>query len=286
MKALVKTELSKALKNKYFVITLIIATVLAVFSAMNRINLFAKVSEMVEKTRAADGSFKTNPYYPADTLYCYWISGEVQTSYYALFYLLIPVFAAFPFGWSYCVELKKGYVKNIVTRIDKKKYFFAKYIAVFVAGGLTVLIPLVVNFVTVACFVPATVPSVLYDTYTYVSGADMWASLFYTHPLVYSVLYMLISFIFGGLIAAISLAVTFFARNRIAVLLIPLFLMLCLSFASTYTATLELSPLNFLHAVKLEKKHATTALVVAEAVVLFAATFGITMWKGQKDDVF
>lgn len=286
MRALLKTELSKALKNKYFIITLLIATVVALFSAMNQINLYAEMSKMVEKGRGADGSFWKNPYYPCDTLYTYWISGEVSSAYYALYYLLIPLFATFPFGWSYCMELKKGYIKSVVTRVDKKKYFIAKYIAVFVAGGLTVLIPLVINFLTVACFVPATTPSILYDTYTYVRQENLWSVLFYAHPLIYSLLYMLLSFVFSGLIATIALAVTFFVRNRVAVLITPMFLMLCLNFASTYTTTLELSPLNFLHAVTLSGRCATTTVVVVEAVVLFVVTFGITIWRGQRDDVF
>ena len=96
---------------------------------------------------------------------------------------------------------------------------------------------------------------------------------------------MLLSFVFGGLIAALCLAIAFFIRNRVAVLLLPFFLMLGLNFANTYSNTWEPSPLNFLHPASVV--NITNGwIVLIEGVLLFVISFGVTMWRGQKDDVF
>lgn len=286
MKALLKTELAKALKNKYFIITLIIASVICVLGAINRINEYNIMLDYIKADKAAHGGeiFK-NPYLPADSLFTYWIGGEYTSLYFSLYYLLVPLFAAFPYGWSYFMERKKGYIKNVFTRIDKKNYFLSKYIAVFVAGGLAVVLPLLLNFLLTSCFIPARTPDVLYDTYTGVGFLQMWSSLYYTHPFIYVGLYMLLSFVFGGLIAALCLAIAFFIRNRVAVLLLPFFLMLGLNFANTYSNTWELSPLNFLHPASVV--NITNGwIVLIEGILLFVISFGVTMWRGQKDDVF
>jgi len=286
MKALLKTELHKALKNKYFFITLIIASVIAILGAINRINEYQIVLELVNADKAAHGGVSwRNPYLPADTLFTYWIGGECFSLYFSLYFLLIPLFAAFPYGWSYFMEYKKGYVKNVITRTSKKNYFLAKYIAVFIAGGLVVALPLLLNFLTVSCFVPARTPSVLYSAYTYVVFSQMWSALFYTHPFVYVGLYLLLNFAFGGLIACLCLAISFVIKNRVAVLVVPLFLMLCLNFANTYSKTWELSPINFLHP-GVVVNPANGWIVLLEGACLFAVSFGVTMWRGQRDDVF
>ncbi len=286
MKALIRTELSKALKNKYFLITLIAASVIAVLSAMNQINVYNSIYKYLLADKEANGGvcFK-NPWLPSDTLYTYWIGADYSSLYFSLFFLLLPLFAAFPYGWSYYMEMKKGYVKNVVTRTKKSKYFLAKYAAVFTAGGLAVMIPLLVNFCSVACFVPARTPNVLYDAYNGVVFPQMWSRLFYTHPLVYVELYMLLNFVFGGLIAALSLVTGFLFKNRVAVVITPFLLMLGMNFVNTYSNKWELSPLNFLHSGTIYNIP-NGWIVLSKAIVLFAVTFGITVWRGQKNEVF
>jgi hypothetical protein len=95
----------------------------------------------------------------------------------------------------------------------------------------------------------------------------------------------LLNYVFGGLIAAISLALTFVIRNRIAVVLLPFFLMLGMNYANTFMTVWEISPINFLHGSPVV--HTTNGwIVLLEAVLLFAVTFGATMWRGLADDVY
>jgi hypothetical protein len=285
MKALLRMELSKALKNKFFAVTVLAAIVISLLSALNRSSAYANLNNLIESSRMANGDLPKNPDLASDTLFNFWIGGEYTSLYYSLFFLTVPLIAAFPYGWSYFMERKNGYVKNVISRTEKRNYFLSKYAAVFISGGLAVLIPLLLNFLTVACFVPARMPDVYYDVYYGVPFTQMWSKLYFTQPFVYVFLYLLVDFLFGGLIAAISLALTFFVRNRVAVVLIPLFILLALNYANTFWEVWEISPINFLHASTVV--HTVNGwIVLLEAGVLFACTFGITMWRGVKDDVY
>lgn len=285
MKTLLKIEIKKALNNKFFYVTIVIATLLTMLSAISNIFAYMKMQGLINESLELYGEMYYNPFLPSDSLFTYWIGGETISLYYSLFFLLIPIFAAFPYGWSYYMETKKGYIKNVITRTDKKKYYISKYIAVFVAGGLAVLIPLLINFMVVSCFVPARMTSVIYDQYINIPPTNMWSQIAYTHPYLYVFMYMILDYVFSGLIAGLCMTVSLFFKNRVVVVLLPFFLMLGLNFANTFSTTWEYSPINFMHATRVINS-ANGYIILLEALMLFAIGFVITIWRGSKSDVF
>lgn len=68
------------------------------------------------------------------TFHCFifnaWVGGETTTVAYTLFFTIMPVCTAIPFAWSYHNESKNSYIINVATRINIRKYFIAKAIAV------------------------------------------------------------------------------------------------------------------------------------------------------------
>lgn len=280
---LVKIELKKAIKNKFFIITLIIANIFALFSALYMIESYFDVKHQI-KIHGAGG----NPMTQSFSLFNHWIGGESQSLGYTVYFTLLPLIAALPYSWSYFIENKTGYVKSVVTRSSKSQYYLSKYIATFTAGGLVVLIPLVVNLLIVASFVPAITPSKLYALYYPVGFGSLWSALFYTHPVMYVMLYLLLDFIFAGLFATMGLAVSFFIKNRIAIILIPFFFILILHYARTFLAYKyysEISPLHFLHSTAIEN-YANSGVILTQGVLFFVLTFGVTMKLGVKREVF
>src|SRR5699024_5120612 len=201
---------------------------------------------------------------------------------FVFFFTLMPLLAVMSYGWSYYIENKTGYVKAVVTRSSKREYFLTKYIATFIAGGLVILIPLVVNFVVVALFVPAVTPTISYALYYAVPHGHMGSQLFYTYPFLFVILYLILDFIFAGLFATLSLTVAFFVKNRIAVILIPFFLILILHYSRTFLFNIyhhELSPINYLHSTIVEQP-VNYLVILAQGLLFFILTFGITIGLG------
>ena len=91
----------------------------------------------------------------------------------------------------------------------------------------------------------------------------------------------------GGLCAALAMALSFFIHNRFEVLLIPFILLLLIQYSSgmfqAYIAQLEISPLAFIHGGMAQSR---TGIALAYASLFLVISFGVTVWRGGKDDVF
>lgn len=286
MKRLLQIELKKAFGSKLFWITLALGILIVSVSAYQNINGYFEFADGVKLRREFNAGKVINPLNQVFTLYNSWIGAEVSMPMNSLYYILLPLMAPLAYGWSYFTEKKSGYVKNVVTRIDKKKYYLAKYIAVFLAGGAVVAIPLLVNVLVVACVIPAYQPDMFYQIY-YAMYYHYLTGLFYSIPVLYVAYVLVLDFVFAGLIATLSLALTFFVNNRFAVVLLPMLFFMWVQYMQdlarqTFPDMAPFSPQEFL------KAYGDSALlwVVVWGIGLLVVTLGIVYGKGAKDDVF
>ena len=273
-----KIEMEKALKNKMFLITLVVGMILTFLAGLYQISAY----EYVVKQELPIGS---NPMVEAYSLYNKWIGGEMQSFGAICFFYLFPFLAALPYGWICLTERKTGYNRYLMIRGGKKEYYLCKYIAVFLTGGLVILIPLVFNFLMVAMFVPAVQPDAHYTIYYAVDYGTMWSSLFYHAPLLYDILYILLDFLFAGLFACMSMACALILKNKIAVMILPYFIILALHYARTfcyYRIYQEISPLNYLAASSVENV-TTWWIVLIEAVLFAIIPIGIIKVIGKQE---
>ena len=274
-----KIELGKALKNRMFLITLGIGTGLALLAALYQISYY-------NQTQAQESSAVINPMIEENTLYNHWMGGEMQSFGAICFFYVLPLLAAIPYGWSYFVEKRSGYTKYLMIKGGKREYFICKYVAVFCSGGLVILLPLILNFILVAMFVPAILPEAHYTMYYGVDYGTMWSVVFYKWPLLYDILYMLLDFVFAGLFACMSLSCAVFLKNRIAITIVPYFVIMVLHYSRTfcyYKFFREISPLNFLAAGSVENVTAWW-IVLLEGVVFFLVP-AILLYIADKREV-
>ena len=279
MKQTLKLEILKAFKNKFFVAAILIGCVITFLSFLNAIIL----------TENFNANMADNPTLAMNTLYNNWIGGEVFSLATSLYFFIFPLLIAIPYGWSYCEEKKTGYMKSVVTRSGKRAYFSAKYIAVFLAAGSAMVIPLVFNLVMVAMVVPAVKPEPVYNIYYAVFGKSLMSGLFYSHPLLYEIFYLCIDFVFAGLLAEISLAMSSFIKQKWICVGCPFLVCLMISFARKYvyvsstTTYKEISPLFFLRPAS-AMYDADWRIIIGMAAVIFLITFGIIRgWESRRE---
>ena len=286
MKRLLQIELKKAFSNKLFWITLALGLLIVSLSAYKDIIGYLPIKEAEQLQNEVSAVSDSNPLNAMYTLYNSWIGADYAAPMTSLYYILLPLLASLAYGWSYFTEKKSGYVKNVVTRIDKKKYYLAKYIAVFLAGGAVVAIPLLINVLAVACVVPAYQPDMFYGMY-YVMDYHYMIRLFYSMPALYVAYVLVLDFVFAGLIAVLSLALTFFVNNRFAVVLLPMLFFMWVQYMQdlarqTFPDIAPFSPQEFLKSYG----RSTLIWVVVWGIGLLVVTLGIVYGKGAKDDVF
>ena len=145
-----KLELRRALFNKWTCISFIIGFVICL------IPLWDKLMYMTE--------FYNNMSSGGDKVICTatpyenWLLYDLSESLHYVYLFIMPLLAVLPFGASYYMDLKSGYVKQLVTRCGSKKYLCAKYGSTFISGGVVVAIPLLLQLMLLALIFPLNNP--------------------------------------------------------------------------------------------------------------------------------
>lgn len=282
MKNTMKLEIHKAIKNKLFVISILLGCVITILSLIYQVNVSGLDS--VESGR--------NPMFSAYTVFSTWIGGDGFSLGASVYFFIFPLLISIPYGWSYCEEKRKGYVGGVVVRAGKTPYFLSKYVAVFLSGGLSMVLPLIFNFLLAMLFFPATMPQPIYCTVYGIYSGSLMSDLFYTQPFLYVFFYLCLDFVYCGLLACICLAVSTWIRQKWVVVILPLFFCLAVTYGQRFIYTSPMtvqykqtSPLYFLHPVDIMYP-ASWFIILTSAAVIFAATLLIHLVWERRHEIY
>lgn len=282
MKNTIKLEIHKAIKNKLFVISVLLGCAITILSLIYQVN----VSSL---DFAASGK---NPMISAYTVFSTWIGGDGYSLGASVYFFIFPLLISIPYGWSYCEEKKNGYIGAVVVKAGKTSYFLAKYIAVFLTGGLAMVIPLIFNFLLAMLFFPVATPQPIYSTIYGIYYSSLMSDLFYTYPFLYVFFYLTLDFVYCGLLACICLAVSRWIKQKWVVVILPLFICLALTYGQRFIYTSPMtvqykqtSPLYFLHPVEIQYP-ASWFFILISALVIFATTLSIHLVWERSHEIY
>ncbi|MBE6731810.1 MAG: hypothetical protein E7564_08995 [Ruminococcaceae bacterium] len=293
MSKLIKLEMKKAICSKFFLMGLALLLLFALLSAWYIIECNGNYNpeKITNSLIMENGSFYMNPDISLYGFYKGWVGADVLSIAGNVFFKIIPIAAAIPYGWTFCREYKSGYLKNIASRVDKKKYIIAKSLAVFTSGALVVLIPLIVNIMLVSSFLPLADSIVDNVIYNYISFGYLWADLFFTHPFTYVILYVMLDVLYGGIFALLSFAISFYVRNVFAALFFPFIATLIMGFIEKNIWTnipgeiyKVINPVSFLPSN--QNNVIVWWMVLLVTSVLCAFILATIIFKGCRDEIF
>lgn len=144
---------------------------------------------------------------------------------YPIYALVFPLLASIAYSDSYAEDINTGVIKNILTRVEKRQYLLTRFIVNFLIGGILSVFPLVINFMGQMAAYPL-IDNNYYYGMPLVSQLSFWPELFYSHPMLYTLLRLLIIFLFGATLASIGLAFSTIVKNRYIILIFPFLLVL------------------------------------------------------------
>ena len=260
MKQMLKIEMERALKGAAFKIALIIGMIIVTVQ-------FVKVGlhNALNPLEFFEYGGLTLPY----TVIYTWIGGSFNV-YYTLYIRLLPIMVVLPYAATYYTDRRTGIIRNYYCRTKKINYLIAKFTAVFTTGGIVAVLPLLVNLLATAMLLPS-----------------MWSSIFFTHPYVYYLLYFILQFICGGLLATVSLMVSLWVNNTFIVLLFPVVLCEFLNAASSwipYMKVRAIAPYRLFSMSQLATNYwESYVLFIVMIVVLDVVLY---IWRGLKNDTF
>jgi hypothetical protein len=286
---LLRIELSKAVRSKFFIFSTVLGCTFAALSAgyiyMNY-SSDAGVAETIRRMEETGASYHI--IMEANTLYGSWIGAESGSLGYTLFFTLLPILAALPCGFAFSDELNSGYLKSVVPRCGRQKYFTSKLVSAFIAGGVTVAISLIFNLLLMSLFLAAISPNIIYGFYGFaIQHGDMLSTIAYSHPLLFTAIYICIDFVFSGLFACLSLSAAFFFKHRAASVIVPFLLITFCDMARTllyYISTIQISPLKILHTIPIDNI-TKPIIAVAWFVIFCMLTVPLILIKGQRREI-
>lgn len=287
MKNILSIEIKKALTSKIFLVLLGLSILITVFNVLYVVEAYKEENKDIDKFEE-EFNIEYNRDQRIYTAYNNWIGGESSTLAFSVFFFIIPLFSMMAYGWSYCNEMNSGYEKNIVIRIGREKYYLSKYIANFLAGGLMVALPLFINFMMVSSFIPALTPDVSYSIYYAINHQHIWSQFFFTKPVLFVGLYLLLDFVIGGLFATLTLLFAYISKNKHATVIAPFLIILGIHYLRTllyYEVFVQISPIYILHSTAIENPN-VWYVILPMIVILFLVSFIPTLIRMKKHEIY
>ena len=287
MCSVLKLELKKAFKNKFFWISVVLGCLITLLSFEHMVNMY------YEGMSAISGNSTDiiyDPHIGINTVFNCWIGGKPFSLGSSIYFFVFPLLIALPYGWSYSEERKCGYRRMMITKTGKKKYYCAKYVAVFLSGGVAMVLPLIFNFWMTLLVVPAILPDVTMNMFYGVFGGSFLAELYYTVPFLYVAIYLFIDFVYCGFLVCICMAVSGIVRQKWGVVLIPFLLLLFVHVITDYiysdpsVAYKELSPLYFLRGVEVRYSFSGSIILLFAIGLLVISLIGII--KEYRNEIY
>lgn len=156
--------------------------------------------------------------------YTKWIESMNVSSFATLLFMLMPILASMAFAHIYRQDKNNNYLSMILVKGKKKQYFTGLYLFNFILGGITFAIPLLWNIYLCFMLLPNEKTNFLLDVtqaVNYNSNDTLFPQLYYDHPFLHMLLYVMVGFLVAGIFATVALAASMYLKQIFFVWLIP-----------------------------------------------------------------
>ena len=197
-----------------------------------------------------------------------WLGGENYSFQAKIYFMFLPILCALPHSASWLFDGASGFGNQAIIRRGQGAYVRAKYLAVFLSGAAVAVLPLLFDFLITNLVVPAVCPQARYGL-SPIDATKLWGNLYFSHPFLYLLAYLLMDGVFYGLFTTLSLTGTIYLKNRCLVQLLPFLIYMALYCLGSTTGYLSMCPAGFLRPSQLFA--AKLPWLTGEAMALLAA---------------
>lgn len=279
MKKYLKLEYERVIRSKRFWLIIFIGLFIALMQYSERGGGWRFEDASILYTKIEFTQNTPLPWYE------YWMGGEGFGFYTETFFLIFPILAVIPLGYSLVSDNSTGYTIHMFTLGKRKHYYSARFISAFLVGGIVVAFPLIVNMLLYLGGNPSICPEPANGTSPIITES-MWALLYYTHPIIYEILYVMIDFVFGGIFSCFAAAIGLVTKNKFLPIIFPfvLYVFLDTIFAIQPSKILRgYSPHNFLPPSQHSGLVSFDKILIV-AIILLIPTIAIFVWNARKNE--
>lgn len=192
-------------------------------------------------------------------------------------YFLIFIVSASVFADNFLLDINSGVATCIASRCPLSSYLFANALLSFLGGFLIIFVPLVASQLLAFLIFPVTgsfqghfnTPVYAYED----SGGTLFAQLAANRPYLDNLIYLLYAPLWGGAMAMLSFALSFFIKNRLVILGAPTLIALISWYVVPLVAgsSVVLTHVGYLHPGPQVQHMSVVYFVVAPLMVLLLA---------------
>lgn len=266
MNALLKMECKRLFRSKAMLATVVIEMAIVLLHIKKEVLPFAFVND------------SSKMIYPL-SVFEKWIGGENSSVYPMLYFMLMPLLMAIPYGGTMQQDIQSGYIKNIFMRVHKRKYFCVKWIVSFLSGCIAV-VPLILNFAIIALILPSVVPQASFGAYT-INATSLFGEMFYQHPYLYLLFWIVMDIVFCGLLATISFTITVLSEHVYVAVLAPFLVCMTMYGLTLVTNYDAIAPIYFLSPA--QPSPANLYIIIVEMLVLAVIGGGCYVLASKKE---
>lgn len=270
MRGYMRMELRRAFCSTKFIIA---------FSVAMGICIWHFVENVVPLGQYMGMNFKGE--YP-HSAFAKWIGGEWGSLQPTLYYLIVPILCAVPYGRSFYFDTKSGFIVQMITRGKKKAYIAAKFISSFFTGAVIAVVPLLFNFLLTNTVVPSIMPQSGIGHFP-IGDENMMSELFYSHPFLYLFLYLMLDAVFFGMLNIISLWAVSFVSNGFWIVLMPFLFYTFIFCIARLVNQEQFAPVFFLRPCQPCSPDASNVLL--EFLILFALNLFFFVWYQKREKI-
>lgn len=156
--------------------------------------------------------------------YTKWIESYSPSVFSGIFFMLMPLLASMAMAHLYRQDANQQYLNFIVVKGRKKEYFTWLYLLNFIIGGLTFILPILLNIYLCFMLLPDRKINFLLDitnNITLYGNDTLFPELYYQHPFCHMMSYVFLGFLTAGVFASLALALSFYIRKVFFIWLVP-----------------------------------------------------------------
>ncbi len=222
-----------------------------------------------------------NRYY-GNTPYTIWLESFSPSRLPQIYFQIFPILAVLPMASIYFKDKKSGYINHILSCGKGKTYFSVMFLINFFASGFTLAIPLLLNIY--CCFMTLpnqkpTIGSMYSQIFFLMYPHDTFCmELYYQHPFLHLLLYVLIAFLIAGIMGSFGLAISFYVKKIFLVYLIPYIILNIITIIGG-------ERYDLMKMIRQSSDDVYLSVLVTLAVLLMAAA-GVIFQIGKRKQVF
>ncbi len=149
-----------------------------------------------------------------------WLGVDCGINFGIYFFIALPLLTSFAYSYSVSYDRSSSYITQIISRTSRKKYFSAKFLVVFISGGLIFAGALILDYMLLSTFSPAYMP-IPAGLSSYMDPYRFCSKIFYNNPYLFMLIWCGVAFLWGGAMSSISMAAGMFIKKYVITSMFP-----------------------------------------------------------------